>query len=109
MDNFLNNVCLKSNGKPVNRRDFKVQYGFSFLAPKCQQRFNLASKKVTFEEEESLIESQTYLFPETEFIWHLGKSSDHSQLLLHPVIHLFIKLKVKYNRFTLMLSSLNNF
>ena len=66
-------------------------------------------KKVTFEEEESLIESQTYLFPETEFIWHLGKSSDHSQLLLHPVIHLFIKLKVTYNRFPLYYLHVNNF
>ena len=103
MEKFLTDICLKSNGKPVNRWDFKIQLGFPFLAPRprSQKVVDFGENKNTTmtlngDEEEPLeTPKKGYSCPETEHIWHLGQSSDHCHLLLHPVIALFIRLKWK--------------
>ena len=103
MEKFLTDTCLKSNGKPVNRRDFKIQFGFPFLAPRprSQKVVDSGANKNTAltlngDIEEPLETPKNgYSCPETEHIWHLGQSSDHCHLLLHPVIALFIRLKWK--------------
>lgn len=45
----------------------------------------------------SIIEkiTETKTSRETEVIWHIGESSEHRRLLLHPVIDTFVELKWK--------------
>ena len=88
MENFLNEVCLQSNGQPVTSEDLDLTFDYSFLAPPLNFK---NSVNLTDEENQELIDKQA--LPETECLWYMAQSINHRHLLKHPVVTSFIWLK----------------
>ena len=88
MENFLDEVCIQSNGQPVTSEDLELTFDYSFLAPPLNLK---NSVKLTDEENQDFIDKQA--LPETECLWYMAQSESHRHLLKHPVVTSFLWLK----------------
>ena len=84
IEDYLNEQCLTSNGKPVTSEDLEIIYDYSFLAPPVNE-------SLSDEDQQELIDKQAV--PETECLWYMGQSKQHRHLLKHPVVTSFLWLK----------------
>ena len=99
MEDFLNEDCLKSNGKDVYHKEFELTFKYDFLAP------DPSSLPDSFRPHQELEECtplspkkrkenpQNHALPETESLWYMGQSKEHRYLLKHPVITSFLWFK----------------
>ena len=59
MENFLDEVCIQSNGQPVTSEDLELTFDYSFLAPPLNLK---NSVKLTDEENQDFIDKQAGRF-----------------------------------------------
>ena len=102
MEDFLNNVCMETQGDPTNDK-FKITTKFDFLVPfgtdlnansgTSQNKVNDATSTFNTMQEEIPL-------PETEGLWYMSQSEKNWYLLKHPVIATFLWMKWKKIRCT---------
>ena len=102
MEDFLNNVCMETQGDPTNDK-FKITTKFDFLVPfgtnlnansgTSQNKVNDATSTFNTMQEEIPL-------PETEGLWYMSQSEKNWFLLKHPVIATFLWMKWKKIRCT---------
>ena len=102
MEDFLNNVCMETQGDPTNDK-FKITTKFDFLVPfgtnlnansgTSQNKVNDATSTFDTMQEEIPL-------PETEGLWYMSQSEKNWYLLKHPVIATFLWMKWKKIRCT---------
>jgi len=102
MEDFLNNVCMETQGDPTNDK-FKITTKFDFLVPfgtnlnsnsgTSQNKVNDATSTFNPMQEEIPL-------PETEGLWYMSQSEKNWYLLKHPVIATFLWMKWKKIRCT---------
>ena len=102
MEDFLNNVCMETQGDPTNDK-FKITTKFDFLVPfgtnlnansgTSQNKVNDATCTFNTMQEEIPL-------PETEGLWYMSQSEKNWYLLKHPVIATFLWMKWKKIRCT---------
>lgn len=94
MEQFFDE-CLQEEGAPSDD-DFQLTFKYTFLGPPMSRYLKqaLLSKEQELNQEEGLdVTSSNEALPETEPLWYLSQSSNHKQLLLHPIISSFLCLK----------------
>ena len=103
MEDFLNNVCMETQGDPTNDK-FKITTKFDFLVPfgtNLNSNFGTSPNKVNDATTSTFNPMQEEIpLPETEGLWYMSQSEKNWYLLKHPVIATFLWMKWKKIRCT---------
>ena len=100
MEDFLNNVCMETQGDPTNDK-FKITTKFDFLVPFGTNLNNGTNSNKVNDATSTFNPMQEEVpLPETEGLWYMSQSEKNWYLLKHPVIATFLWMKWKKIRCT---------
>ena len=90
MEDFLNNVCMETQGDPTNDK-FKITTKFDFLVPFGTNLNNGTNSNKVNDATSTFNPMQEEIpLPETEGLWYMSQSEKNWYLLKHPVIATFL-------------------